>query len=119
MPLTEEIKSAAKQLGEALCQDDYVRLYLDALHQTRTDPEVNVLEKKMYEVYEELIARQQVGEELAKEDLRAFSELRRQVQNHPLVTQRNDTLNSIRPYLNQIAEEINFVLGVDFASLTR
>ncbi len=119
MPLTDEIQEAARQLGEALCQDDYVRLYLDALQATRTDPEVSALEKKMYEVYEGLIARQQAGEELAQDELRAFSDLRREVQHHPLVAQRNDTLTTIRPYLNRVAEEINFVLGVDFTTLAR
>ncbi len=119
MPLTDEIQEAARQLGEALCQDDYVRLYLDALEATHADPEISALEKKMYEIYEELIARQQVGEELTQEELRAFSDLRRQVQQHPLVAQRNDMLSTIRPYLNRVAEEINFVLGVDFTTLAR
>ncbi len=46
MPLTDEIQEAARRLGEALCQDDYVRLYLDALQATHTDPEVSALEKR-------------------------------------------------------------------------
>ena len=119
MQVTEEIKDTARQLGQALCQDDYIRLYLDALQTTRADPDASALEKKMYEVYEELICRQQSGEELSQEDTRAFYELRHQVQNHPLIAKRNDMLNSIRPYLRRVAEEINLVLGVDFAALAR
>ncbi len=46
MPLTNEIREVARQLGEALCQDDYVRLYLDALQATHADPEVSALEKR-------------------------------------------------------------------------
>ena len=119
MQVTEEIKDAARQLGQALSQDDYIHLYLDALWETRTDPDAGALEKKMYEVYEGLIERQQADEELNQEDTRAFYELRHQVQNHPLIAKRNDMLNSIRPYLRQIAEEISSVLGVDFAALAR
>ncbi len=117
MPLTEEIKDAARQLGQALHQDDYIHLYLDALEATRADPEISALEKKMYEVYEELIGRQQAGEELSQQDTSVFYELRRRVQAHPLISQRNDMLSSIRPYLNQIAGEISLVLGVDYAAL--
>jgi len=117
MPLTQEIKDAARQLGQALCQDDYIRLYLAALQATQADPELSALEKQMYGVYEELIRRQQVGEELSQEDTRVFYELRSRVQQHPLIAHRNDALNSIRPYLNRVAGEINFELGIDFTSL--
>jgi cell fate (sporulation/competence/biofilm development) regulator YlbF (YheA/YmcA/DUF963 family) len=119
MQLIEEIKDAARQLGQALHQDDHLRPYLDALQEIQTDPEASALEKKMYEVYEELICRQQGGEDLCQEDTRGFHELRRQEQNHPLISKRDDMLRSIRPYLNQVAEEISFVLGVDFAALAR
>jgi len=119
MQLTEEVKDAAMQLGQALCQDDYVRLYLDALQETRTDPDISALEKKMYEVYEGLIGHQQADEELSQEETQAFRELRQQVQAHPLIAKRNDMLSSIRPYLRRVAEEMNFVLGLDFASLAR
>ncbi len=118
MPLTEEIKDAARQLGQALSQDDYIRLYLDALRATQDDPEASALEKKMYEDYEELIRRQQEGEQLSREDIRPFDELRRQLAHHPLIVERNDMLNTIRPYLHQVAEEISFVLGTDYAELT-
>ncbi len=100
MELTEEIKTTALQLGQALRQDEDVRAYLDALQQTQTDPDASALEKKMHEVYEGLIARQQVGEQLNQEDTRAFYELRQLVQHHPLISKRNDLLSSIKPYLN-------------------
>jgi cell fate (sporulation/competence/biofilm development) regulator YlbF (YheA/YmcA/DUF963 family) len=119
MQVTEEIKDAARQLGQALWQDDYIRLYLDVLQATQADPDASALEKKMYEAYEGLIGRQQTGEESSEEDIQTFRKLRSQVQQHPLVSQRTDMLNTIRPYLRQIAEEISSVLGVDFAALAR
>jgi cell fate (sporulation/competence/biofilm development) regulator YlbF (YheA/YmcA/DUF963 family) len=117
MPITPEIEDVAKQLGQALCQDDFIRLYLDALQESQKDPVAAELEKNMYRVYEALIRRQQAGEELSLEETQDFYELRHQVQGHPLIAKRNDNLRMIRPYLNQIAEEINFELGVDFTSL--
>jgi cell fate (sporulation/competence/biofilm development) regulator YlbF (YheA/YmcA/DUF963 family) len=119
MQLTEEIKTAARQLGQALRHDDYVRAYLDALKESQTDPDASALEKNMYDVYEALIARQQTGELLDQEDARAFYELRRRVQAHPLISKRDDLLRLIQPNLAQVAEEIGFVLGVDYTALAR
>lgn len=119
MELTEEVKIAAHQLGQALCQDDYVRDYLDALKETLTDPDASALEKKMYDEYKTMITHQQSGEELNQDDTRVFYELRQQVQNHPLLSKRDDKIRLVKPYLAQIAEEISFVLGVDYAALAR
>ena len=119
MELTEEIKTAALQLGQALRQDEDVLMYLDALKEVQADPQASALEKRMYEVYEGLIARQQGGEQIGQEETSAFYELRQQVLNHALISKRHEMLRFIRPRLAQIAEEISFVLGVDFAALAR
>lgn len=119
MPLTEEIKIAALQLGQALRQDEDVLMYLNALQEVQADPTASALEKKMYDVYEGLIARQQAGEQLSQEETSAFYELRQQVLSHPLISKRHEMLRFIRPRLAQIAEELTFVLAVDFASFAR
>ncbi len=119
MELTEEIQTAASQLGQSLRQDEHVRAYLDSLKEFQSDPEASALEKKLYEVYETLLARQQAGEQLSQEDIRPFNELRGQVQSHPLISRRNDMLRLVKPYLNQVAEEISFPLGVDYTALAK
>lgn len=119
MELTEEIKVAARQLGQSLRHDDYIRTYLDALRETQTDPGASALEKKMYEEYKTMITHQQSGEELNQDDTRLFYELRQQVQNHPLISKRTDKLRLVKPYLVQIAEEISCVLDVDYAALAK
>lgn len=119
MELDEKIRAAALQLGQVLRQDERVQAYLDALKETQSDPQASALEKKMYEVYEELVTCQQVCEQPDPELIRAFYELRRQVQMHPLISKRYEMLSVLQPHLNEIAEEINFVLGVDFSALAR
>lgn len=119
MELNEEIKAAARQLGQSLRQYDYVRSYLDAFEEIQADPEASAMEEKMYDLYEALIARQQAGEILDREDTRLFYELRQQVQNHPLISKRNDMLRLAKPYLSQVADEISFLLGVDYAVLAK
>ena len=119
MELTPEIQDAARHLGQCMRQDDYVRTYLDALEESHTNPEASALEKNMYDEYERLIAREQAGEILSNADTRDFYELRQQVQDNPLITRRNHMHRQIRPYLNQIAEGISFLLGVDYTILAK
>ncbi len=119
MELGEEIKAAARQLGQALRQDDYIRTYIDALKAAQIDPDASALEKKMYDEYKALIARQQVGEGFNQEETRAFFELHQEAQNHPLISKRHDKLRLVKPYLAQIAEEISCVLDVDYAALAK
>jgi cell fate (sporulation/competence/biofilm development) regulator YlbF (YheA/YmcA/DUF963 family) len=119
MELTPEIETAARHLGQCMRQDDYIHKYLNALEETHSDPEASALEKNMYDEYESLIAREQEGEILSYEDTREFYELRRQVRDNPLIAKRNRMHREIRPYLNQIAEEISFVLGVDYTTLAK
>lgn len=119
MELDEKIRAAALQLGQALRQDARVRACIDALEETQRNPEASALEKKMYEVYQGLIICQQVCEQLDPEVARSFCDLRHQVQTHPLISKRYDMLSILQPHLNEVVEEINFVLGVDFSALAR
>ncbi len=119
MELDERIRAAALQLGQALHQDERVQAYLNALEATQNDPEASALEKKMYDAYEGLVTCLQVCEQPDPELSRTFYELRHQVQTHPLISKRYDMLSILQPHLNEVAEEINLVLGVDFNALAR
>lgn len=119
MELTPEIQTAAHQLGQSLRQDDYLRGYIDALEESQTDPEASTLEKKMYDEYMGLIAREQAGETLTEEDIDSFNKLRQQVHNHPLISRRYEMLQIVRPLLAEISQEISFVLGVDYVALAK
>jgi cell fate (sporulation/competence/biofilm development) regulator YlbF (YheA/YmcA/DUF963 family) len=119
MELTEEIKTAALQLGQSLHQDEHVRAYLDALQESQTDPDASAMEKKMHDEYKALITRQQSGEGCNRDANRAYYELNQQAQNNPLISRRNTMLRQVKPRLAQIAEEISFGLGVDYATLAK
>jgi cell fate (sporulation/competence/biofilm development) regulator YlbF (YheA/YmcA/DUF963 family) len=119
MSISEEIATAAKKLGRALSQTSYVRPYLEAIKETQEDPVASVLEKREYELYSDLINCQQVCEQPATDQTRAFLEIREQALSHPLIVKRNNLHRQLNPYLREVVEEINFVLGVDFADLAR
>ena len=119
MEVTQDIQAAARHLGECIRQDDHIRKYLDALEACHTDPEASALEKKMHDEYEALIARQQASEMLSQADTHDYYELRKQVQDHPLIAKRDRFHRQIRPYLSEIATEISFPLGVDYTVLAK
>lgn len=119
MELTKEIQNAARHLGQCLRQDKHVGVYLEALEACQNDPEASGLEKQMYDEYEALIARQQAGEILSQDDTHGFYELRQQAQDHPLISRRDRLHRQIRPYLSDIATEISFPLGVEYAVLAK
>jgi cell fate (sporulation/competence/biofilm development) regulator YlbF (YheA/YmcA/DUF963 family) len=117
MELTLEIKQAALDLAEAMKNDETIQIYLSAKEAVQNNPEAAGLENQLIELYESLINRQQQGEKLSEEDIEAFNSLRYQVRVHPLIKQRESALAQIKPYLAQIADEISYILGIDYTTL--
>lgn len=117
MNLPEEIVKAAQALGKSLREDSVLRAYFDADAEFQADPEARQIEEQLYAMYNALIARQQAGELLSREDTQQFYELRRQVQTHPVISKRDNELRLIKPYLAEIADEISSQLGMDYSKL--
>jgi hypothetical protein len=117
MELTNEIQATARQFGQSLRRDEYVRAYLDAEAKFRADPEASALEKKMYLLYEGVIAHEKSEELDGQEDINEFNRMRKQFPEHPLISKRNDIHRMAQPYLDQVAEEISFRLGMDYIFL--
>lgn len=117
MELTPEIKQAALDLAEAIKNDETIRIYLSAKEAVQNDPEAAGFEGQLIELYESLITRQQQGDKLSEEEIDAFNRLRYQVRVHPLIAQRESALAQIKPYLAQIADEISYILGIDYTTL--
>lgn len=119
MVLTDEIKKAAQALGKSLHDDEFMRPYHQAVAEYESDPEAVELENQLYTLYEELVKRQQAGEQISREETKAFYELRQRVQSHPLIVKRNNALQMIKPFLADVADEISMLLGVDYTTLVK
>jgi cell fate (sporulation/competence/biofilm development) regulator YlbF (YheA/YmcA/DUF963 family) len=117
--LTEELQVTARSLGEALQASEPVQKYLKVLAEFQADPEAADLEKRMLVMYEELIARQQRGEMLQRSEIDDFNTLKRQVYQHPRITEREAALTPVKVYFAEIADEINLSLGVEFSTLAQ
>lgn len=119
MNISEDIKTAARLLGKSLREDETLRPYYAALIRYQADEEARLLEEQLYTTYYSLLARQQAGEILSHEETQAFYDLRRKVQTHPLIAQRENELRLIKPYLAEVADEISAVLGMDYTVLAK
>jgi cell fate (sporulation/competence/biofilm development) regulator YlbF (YheA/YmcA/DUF963 family) len=117
--LTEDLKITARELGEALHASQPVQKYLQALTNAQTDPEAADLEARMLAMYEDLIARQQRGENLQRSEIDAFNTLKKQVYQRPSISERETALASVKRYFVEVADEINFPLGVEFSTLAQ
>ena len=117
--LTEELNIAAHKLGETLRTREVVQKYLKALADCKADPETDDLEKRMRILYEELLIRQQRGENLQRSEIDDFNALKSQVYQLPRVAEREAVLTSVKSYFAENADEINLPLGVEFSTLAQ
>lgn len=119
MALTTEIEEAARLLGESLRAHAVTRAFLVASQRVESDPEASSLEKEMYSTYEALIARQQAGETIPREEVEAFYALRTRVFNHPLVKERENARQPLKSFFAEVATEISAHLGLDYSTLVQ
>lgn len=119
MEISLEIQQLAQALGEALQEHPDVCAYLEACERVRTDGETSALEKRLYELYQNLLARQQSGEQIPRHLIDEFYALRERVFTHPLVIERESALKVIKSLFIEIANEISTPLGVDYTALVQ
>lgn len=115
----EEIRHAAMALGQSLRREGFLTAYLEAAAAFRSNEEAAELEKRLLSLYQELMARQDTGQQLSREEVQGFHDLRRQVQAHPAIVERDRALQAAKPRLAEIADEISLQLGADYTTLAR
>ncbi len=119
MPLSEELQRACEALGRALAESRPVREYREAQARLEADPEARSMEEEFQQLYQDLLARQQAGEELPREAVDRFYRLRNQVEAHPLILERNIALSELKQYFADVAFQLSTLLGADYTALAR
>lgn len=119
MELTEEIQEAARKLGQALREDDFVRGYLEAVEAVQRDPAARELEEQFLAAAKAYVGREKAGEAIGAEERKRLAELRHQAHMNELISRREAELEMIKPYLAGVADEISQQLGMDYAMLAR
>jgi cell fate (sporulation/competence/biofilm development) regulator YlbF (YheA/YmcA/DUF963 family) len=117
--LSQDIQNAARVLTEALSADPQAKAYQSAATAFESDLEAVALEKRFMDLYADLTARQQKGEELNQEEIQHFYAMRSEHSAHPLIVARNDALGAFKPLLAEAAEQISMQIGLDFTELAR
>lgn len=83
------------------------------------NPEARSLEEEFQTLYQRLLARQQAGEELPREEVDRFYRLRNQVESHPLIVERDLALSELKGYFADVAFQLSALLGADYTALAR
>ncbi|MEN6408158.1 MAG: YlbF family regulator [Anaerolineaceae bacterium] len=119
MPLTDEIKQAAAELGAQLGTEPDVCAYVQLRDKTRQDDQTVALEQQYEQVYQQLLERQLKGEVLEQSDLAEYYQLQFKVQNHPLIRARDGQLTAVQALFYQTAQRLSNTLGADYTVLSK
>jgi cell fate (sporulation/competence/biofilm development) regulator YlbF (YheA/YmcA/DUF963 family) len=117
MPITEDIQSAAQELGRALHQTPAMQRYQAAAEQAAQDETLCALETRLAELHAALSAREQAGQVLPRSEINAYHNLREQILRHPLYAAREDALKQVKLTFALTAEALSSTLTVDFNEL--
>ena len=119
MKLSDELEQTAQALGQSLRATEDAQAYLQAQARVQADPEASPLDERLSGLYQELLARQRAGEQLAQAEVDEFYALRSQAQSQPLIAERDFALSQLKSYLAQAALDLSNNLGVDYTALAR
>lgn len=117
MILPEELTQAAQAFGQSLRTAPAVQEYLKAQQALLADAEARDLDERTQKLYEELVARQQAGEQLPRAEVDAFYALNRQARAHPLIAERDAALQMVKSTFVNVGEDLSITLGFDYTDL--
>ena len=106
MKLSDELEQTAQALGQSLRATEDAQAYLQAQARVQADPEASPLDERLSGLYQELLARQRAGEQLAQAEVDEFYALRSQAQSQPLIAERDFALSQLKSYLAQAALDL-------------
>jgi cell fate (sporulation/competence/biofilm development) regulator YlbF (YheA/YmcA/DUF963 family) len=119
MPLTDEMKQVAGDLGKQLGADSNVREYVRLVEQARQDVDVAALEIRYNQMYQSLLERQQNGETLVRSEIDEFYRLKRELQDNPLLTDRDNQLVLVQALFAQTAQRLSDALGIEYSTFAK
>ncbi len=116
MPITDELKQAAEDLGKRLSEDVRVGEYVGLAKQAQQDADVTGLEMRYNQMYQSLLERQQNGETLERSEVDEFYRLKRELLDHPLLTARDEQMAQVKALFAQTAQRLTDSLGIEYTT---
>lgn len=116
MPLTDEMKQVADDLGKQLGADSNIREYTRLAEQAHQDVDVAALEIRYNQIYQSLLERQQNGETLERSEIDEFYRLKRELIDNPMLAARDEQLVLVKALFAQTAQRLTDALGIDYST---
>jgi cell fate (sporulation/competence/biofilm development) regulator YlbF (YheA/YmcA/DUF963 family) len=115
--ISNELEQTAKKLGQDLRNMPEVVAYLQAAQAVQENAEAVALEEKFLTLYQQLVAQEQAGQALDKNQLTEYYQLREQVRFHPLIAAREEQLQMAKLIFADVGQILTSALGIDFSAL--
>jgi cell fate (sporulation/competence/biofilm development) regulator YmcA (YheA/YmcA/DUF963 family) len=116
MPITEEIRQAAENLGKHLGANACVLEFVNLENQIQQDARVVDLENRLALLNQKLAEQEQTGGRLDKSVVEEYYELKGQIQDQPLLTARENRLEIVNALFAQAAQRMTPILGMDYTT---
>jgi cell fate (sporulation/competence/biofilm development) regulator YlbF (YheA/YmcA/DUF963 family) len=117
MNLTEEIITAATEVGKTLSKSPEVMEYQEAVLAIQNNPEVFQLENKVNQSYEKLATQERAGQTLDQAELQNYYTIRSQLRQDPLISARDEKQQMVKLLFNDVLQTMTPILGIDFTIL--
>jgi cell fate (sporulation/competence/biofilm development) regulator YlbF (YheA/YmcA/DUF963 family) len=119
MELMAEITQTAQELGVLLGAEASVNTYLTLVETVQQNAETAALEARFDQLFQKLAEQEQLGQPLDRGELDEYYALKRQVQAHPLIIERNDQHTAIQALFAETAQQMTTILGFDYTAFAR
>jgi len=114
MPITEEIRQAAENLGKQLGANPNVVEFVNLEKDSQHDARVVELETRLALLNQKLAEREQAGGRLDRSVVEEYYELKDQVNDHPLIIARDYRLDVVKALFAQASQRMTPILGIEY-----
>jgi len=114
MPITEEIRQAAENLGKQLGANPRVQDFVSVEKEIQQDARLVDIETRLALLNQKLAEREQTGGRLDRSVVEEYYELKGQVQDQPLINARENRLEIVKALFAQVAHRMTPILGIEY-----
>jgi hypothetical protein len=114
MPITEEIRLAAENLGKQLGANPNVVEFVNLKKESQLDARVVDLETRLALLNQKLAEREQTGGRLDRSVVEEYYEVKDLVNEHPLVIARDYRLDVVKALFAQISQRMTSSMGIEY-----
>jgi cell fate (sporulation/competence/biofilm development) regulator YlbF (YheA/YmcA/DUF963 family) len=116
MPITEEIRQAAENLGKQLGANPNVQDLISKKNKVQQDARVVELEDRLALLNQKLAEREQTGGRLDRTVVEEYYELKDLVNENPLIIARDYQKEIVNALFVQVVQRMTPILGIEYTT---